>query len=133
MSDNLKKEQFLTIFKYLFFGGSAFVIDFGTLYFFKSIVGLSAWSSAIIAFAISTVYAYFTQMRFTFSHRMTSIAPIIKYVLLLGFNMGFTAFAVQIFETNWGLYLIGKVFATACVTLWNFPLMKYAIFPKNMD
>ncbi|QPK93868.1 GtrA family protein [Actinomyces sp. zg-332] len=133
MPDNLQKAQLVTLFKYLFFGGSAFVIDFSTLYFFKSILGLSAWSSAIIAFAVSTVYAYFTQMRFTFSHRMQSVAPIIKYAILLLVNMGFTAIVVQFFEVYWQAYMLGKVFATACVTLWNFPIMKHLIFPKNMD
>lgn len=122
-----------SVFKYLFFGGSAFLIDFGILYFCKSILGFQAGYSAIIAFIISTIYAYFTQMRFTFSHKMTSAAPIIKYLILLGVNMMFTALVVECFENWWNLYLVGKVVATACVTVWNFPIMKYLIFPKNID
>lgn len=134
MSENkiIFENRFFTIFKYLFFGGSAFIIDFGILYVFKSFIGFSAWSSAIVAFVISTIYAYFTQMRYTFSHKMKSVSPIIKYCFLLVFNMVFTALVVQVFDSFSDLYLVGKVVATICVVVWNFPIMKHFIFPKNM-
>lgn len=126
------ESRYWTVFKYLFFGGSAFVIDYACLYICVSLLNVQAWLGAIIAFAVSTVFAYLTQMRYTFSHQMTNIYPLIKYVSLLLFNMCVTAVIVQCFDSFFQLYLVGKVVATVAVTVWNFPLMKYWIFPKNI-
>ena len=130
---DFRSSSLFTVFKYLFFGGSAFLIDFGVLYLCVSWFGFSAWVGALVAFVVSTLYAFFTQMRFTFSHRMTGVAPVVKYLVLLGVNIVFTAFVVQLFEDFWDLYLVGKVVATVCVTLWNFPIMKFWVFPRNIS
>lgn len=44
--------------RYLLVGGSAFVIDFGSLALLKSGLGVPAWLSAAIAFALSTIYSF---------------------------------------------------------------------------
>lgn len=129
----MKSVRIFTFIKYLFFGTTAFIIDFLSLYICVSVIGIKAWLGAVIAFAISTIYAYLTQMRYTFSHKMKNVAPVIKYAFLLFVNICFTAVIVQLFATFFGLYMIGKIFATVCVTLWNFPIMKYYIFPRNIQ
>ncbi|WP_297564588.1 GtrA family protein [uncultured Arcanobacterium sp.] len=119
------------VFYYLFFGGTAFIIDFGLLWFCKSILGFPAGFAAFIAFAVSTCYAFLTQQRLTFKSTISTGSSIKRYIFLLVINMIFTVVVVQLFDSLFSLYLLGKIISTGMTTLWNFFLMRSWVFKNN--
>ncbi len=121
------------IMKYLVVGGSAFVIDFGLLALLRSGLGLPAWFSASVAFAVSTLYSFLLQRRVTFSADLHVGHSAVRYGILLAVNMLLTAGIVEAFDQFFDLYLIGKVVSTTLTTLWNFPLMKYWVYPRQAE
>lgn len=126
-------DHFWQVLKYLTVGGSAFVVDFGLLALLKSGFGAPAWLAAIVAFAVSTAWSFFLQRRYTFSEDLHLGHSALRYGILLGVNMVLTAGIVEMFDQVFDLYMVGKVVSTALTTLWNFPLMKYWIYPKAQD
>lgn len=117
--------------KYLMVGGSAFVLDFGLLWLLKSGLGAPAWLAAVVAFAVSTAWSFFLQRRYTFSGDMHVGHSAVRYGILLAVNMVLTAGIVELFDRVFDLYLVGKVVSTALTTLWNFPIMKYWVYPQS--
>ncbi|MEA5122000.1 MAG: GtrA family protein [Propionibacterium sp.] len=117
--------------RYLLVGGSAFVIDFGSLALLKSGLGVPAWLSAAIAFALSTLYSFLLQRRFTFSADLHLGNSAVRYAILLTVNMVLTALIVEGFDRYLDLYLFGKVISTAVTTIWNFPIMKFWVYPRR--
>ncbi|NLA29305.1 MAG: GtrA family protein [Propionibacterium sp.] len=117
--------------RYLLVGGSAFVIDFGSLALLKSGFGVPAWLSAAIAFALSTLYSFLLQRKFTFSADLRMGNSAIRYGILLAVNMALTSVIVEGFDRFFGLYLLGKIVSTALTTIWNFPIMKYWVYPRS--
>lgn len=121
------------VLKYLLVGGSAFVLDFGLLFILKSGLGAPAWFAAIVAFAVSTVWSFYLQRRYTFSGDLHVGHSAFRYGVLLATNMVITAGIVEGFDRAFDLYLVGKVISTALTTLWNFPVMKFWVYPKDRD
>lgn len=119
------------VFKYLLVGGSAFALDFGLLALLKSGVGLPAWLAAALAFALSTAWSFFLQRKVTFSADMNVGNSAARYGILLVANMLLTAGIVEVFDRLLEMYLVGKVVATALTTAWNFPIMKYWVYPQR--
>ena len=117
--------------RYVLVGGSAFVIDFGTLWALKSGVGLPAWLAAACSYTVSTVYSFLLQRKFTFSADLGVGNSAVRYGILLVVNMVLTSAIVQGFDYFLDLYLVGKVVSTAAMTMWNFPIMKYWVYPTS--
>lgn len=116
------------ILKYLLFGGSAFAIDFTILWITVSLLHIPAWLGAVIAFLLSTIFAFFTQMRYTFQAQRTPSAALIRYSILLAANTAFTSLLVEFFQQHYDLYIVGKIVSTGCTTLWNYFIMKRWVF-----
>lgn len=119
--------------KYLAVGGTAFVVDFGLLALLKSGFGAPAWLSAAVAFAVSTLVSFYLQRRFTFSADLHVGHSAVRYGILLAANMVLTSAIVETFDQQFDLYLVGKVVSTGLTTLWNYPLMKFWVYPEAKE
>lgn len=119
------------IIAYVFFGGTAFVIDAGTLWFLRDVCHLPAWLGAFIAFSVATVYSFLTQQRITFQSHASTAHSIPRYAFLLVCNSLFTTGIVHIFDVAWDLYMVGKILGTVCISIWNFFLFQYWVFPRE--
>lgn len=116
--------------KYSAVGLIAFAIDYAVLIWLKSFLGWPAWGAAAVAFAVSTVFSFIGQKTFTFQSPVGRRKAAVRYGVLLAVNMAFTSAVVELFDA-WGLYLAGKVIATALTTLWTFPLMRHWVYPRK--
>lgn len=119
------------IIAYIFFGGTAFLIDAGTLWFLRDICQLPAWFGAFIGFCVATVYSFLTQQRITFQSQASTSHSIPRYAFLLLCNSLFTTGIVHIFDVAWDLYMVGKIVGTFCMSIWNFFLFKHWVFPRE--
>nr|WP_300145575.1 GtrA family protein [Propionicimonas sp.] len=117
--------------RYLLVGGSAFVLDFGLLALLRSGLGVPAWLAAAVAFAVSTLFSFLLQRRFTFSADLHVGNSAIRYGFLLATNMVLTSLIVEGFDRYLDSYLVGKIISTALTTLWNFPIMKFWVYPRR--
>ena len=129
----MNKAKWIKLGKYLFSGGSAFVLDFALLVVLVQFVHLNAGISAAIAFIISTIYAYLAQKYITFSAKGDFGGSIFRYLILLGFNTLFTSLTVELFQNLWQLYYVGKIVAAALTTAWNLPIMHYWVYRSGRD
>lgn len=125
------KDRYGQVFKYLVVGGTSFVVDFGLLALLKSGLGAPAWLAATLAFAISTALSFYLQRKVTFSADLHVGHSAVRYGVLLATNMILTGVIVQAFDQFFDLYLVGKVVSTALTTLWNFPIMKFWVYPRD--
>lgn len=122
---------FWQMIRYVMVGGSAFVLDFGTLWALKSGVGLPAWLAAACAYILSTLYSFMLQRKFTFSADLGVGNSAVRYGILLLVNLVLTSAIVEGFDYFLDLYLVGKIVSTAAMTMWNFPIMKYWVYPPS--
>ena len=55
----------------------------------------------------------------------------VRYGILLLVNLVLTSAIVEGFDYFFDLYLVGKIVSTAAMTMWNFPIMKYWVYPRS--
>ncbi len=125
--------------RYLLVGGSGFALDFFVLWLLRSPVGLPAWFSAAVAFAVGTVYTYLLQRSFTFGSRANHVGASVRFLTLVAANTVFTAVVVELFDQAAALvfglsgYLVGKVVCAVLTTLWNYPLLGRWVYAAKAD
>lgn len=127
-----KKRRFIL---YCIGGGTAFLIDFGFLYFFTEKVQLWYILSATLSFAISVVYNYFWQSFFTFkSEGQRGRREFVLFVSaqIIGLIINNTILYISV---EWLVlyYLIAKGIAAVVVLFWNFWINKALIFNEKSN
>lgn len=117
--------------KFLLIGGLSFVIDLGLLILLHEFFGVGLWIATPISFIASLVFNFALQRSFTFKATNRSIESLIKYVLLVIFNIFATDIIVNLFAGTELTYATGKVVSTVSTMVWNFFIYKYWIFPSR--
>lgn len=127
---------FMQIFKFLFVGGLAFVIDYAVLIVCKEVFGLTVLLSAAIAFTVSVVFNYILSIKWVFdinkenSNTRNFTLFIIFSVIGLGLTELIMWFGVNVLLIS---YLIVKIIATAIVMVFNFITRKMFLEKKTTD
>ena len=108
-------------------GVIAFVIDYGLMVLLTELVGLNYLVSATISFTVSVIFNYVASMRYVFAHKegMSRRREFIIFVVLSVIGLGINNLLMWLGTSIMGIsYLITKIFATACVMVWNFVTRK---------
>jgi len=118
--------------RYLFVGGTTFVIDIGLLYVLHGKMGIRIGIATSLAYWISIVYNFLLNRTWTFSARDKDDLRrhLITYLVLLGFNYLFTVIFVSYFSHHIN-YLLAKVLAVMIQMTWTYYIYKNYIFVKN--
>ncbi len=120
---NEKKKLFLQIFKFLFVGGLAFIIDYVTLIICKEVFNLSVLVSAGIAFVVSVIFNYILSIKWVFdvdknkNKQKNFLIFIIFSIIGLILTELIMWVGTDVFKIN---YLVIKIIATAIVMVFNF-------------
>jgi putative flippase GtrA len=118
--------------RYLFVGGTTFILDFGILVFLhgKMDVGIAAATS--VAYWISIVYNFILNRYWTFDAREKESLQrhITTYFLLLVINYLFAVTFVS-YASDHINYIIAKAIAVIIQMVWTYPVYKHYIFVKN--
>ena len=124
-SDNI----YVQFFRYLFVGGTAAVVDVGSLYFLTSRFGLYYLVSAAIAFLLGIVTNYVLSIVWVFRSSGKMKKEILLFVLIgvsgLILNETIMYGLVSILAL---FYLAAKLISTAVIMVWNFGLRKKFVF-----
>ena len=127
MMKKLFKERtdniFLQFFRYIFVGGTAFVVDFFFLYFFSDICGIYNLISGVLSFIISVLVNYIMSTKWVFNQENieNKLVEFNLFIIISTIGLVFTEILLYVFTDIIGLYyLISKIIAAIIVLFWNF-------------
>lgn len=112
-------------FRYFFVGGTAFIVDFGTLALLTGLGVLGYQGAAAAGFCLGLVANYLLSIRWVFDkHASTTadaMADFIGFAIVGVIGLGLNALFMWYFtEMAHCHYLISKIISTGLVFLWNF-------------
>jgi putative flippase GtrA len=122
---------FIQMFRYLFVGGGAFIVDWGSLALFK-FIGFNLYVSTALAFVLGLVANYILSKAFVFKAEKSSVgntAEFIIYGVIGVIGLGLTELLMFILSEKIGIhFLISKIIAAAIVLVWNFVARKLILY-----
>ena len=138
MIDTLFKQPtdniYLQFFRYIFVGGTAFVVDFFFLYFFSDICGIYYLISAVFSFIISVLVNYVMSTRWVFNQDNidNKVLEFNLFILISTIGLVFTEILLYLFTDVVGLYyLISKIISAIIVLFWNFLARRVMFYGKD--
>lgn len=121
--DSKTEKLLIQIFKFVIVGGIATVIDFGILTLLKELFGVNEIIANTISFTVSVIYNYIASMRWVFDvdkskdQKKQFIIFITLSIVGLILNNIIMWLCTTLLLIH---YIIGKVFATVIVMVFNF-------------
>ncbi len=125
---------FIQLFRYIFVGGTAFIVDFFFLYFFSDICGIYYLISAVLSFIISVLVNYIMSTKWVFNqdNMENKILEFYLFILISTVGLVFTEILLYFFTDICGFYyLVSKIIAAIIVLFWNF-LARRVIFYRKI-
>lgn len=128
---NQTNRTHIQFFRYIFVGGIAFIVDFGSLYIFTDIFGVYYLISAAIAFILGLIANYALSINWVFNKHtldnMWSEFAIFAFIGIIGLFLN--EIIIWFFTDYIGLfYLLSKIIAAALILFWNFFARKFTLF-----
>ena len=128
---NKSDKTSVQLFKYLFVGGIAYCVDFGSLFFLTDFVKIHYLLSAAIAFILGLLTNYTLSVLWVFPKRALANKRLEFFIFSviglvgLGLNEVIIWFFTEFVHFH---YLISKIFSTVVVFFWNFIARKKILF-----
>ena len=121
----------IQFFRYIFVGGAAFIVDFGSLYFFTEYLGVYYLLSAAIAFTLGLIANYILSITWVFNNHTLNNRfyefGIFAFIGIVG--LGLNEIIIWYFTANLNFYyLYSKIISALIVLFWNFFARKFTIF-----
>lgn len=125
---------FIQMFRYIFVGGTAFVVDFFFLYFFSDICGIYYLISGVLSFVISVLVNYIMSTKWVFNQDNIDnrVLEFNLFLLISTIGLVFTEILLWLFTDVFGMYyLISKVIAAIIVMFWNFIARRVMFYGRD--
>lgn len=123
----------IQIFRYLFSGGIAFIVDFGLLYLLTDILNVHYLLSSIISFSAGLIITYLFSIFWIFNERRLNnrTYEFLVFCLIGAIGLLLTSLFMWAFTDILQIhYLFSKVITTIIVFVWNFVAKKIILFTK---
>lgn len=119
--------------KYLFVGGTTFLLDFGILYSLHGVFGFGIAGATSVAYWLSIVYNFSLNRYWTFDawEKESLQHHITAYFFLLVINYFFAVIFVS-FMSDYINYLLAKALSVILQMIWTYPAYKRLIFVKKL-
>lgn len=109
-------------------GGIATLIQYAVLLAFVQLAGLDpVWASAI-GYAMSAVFNYLMNYRYTFGSSARHGPAALKFAIIAGFGLLLNSLVLAGLMHLDAHYLVAQVLATVVVLMWNFWGSRYWTF-----
>ena len=127
---NNKEKLSIQIFKFIFVGGIATLIDWFIYFVLCHFVNLNPLISNIISFSISVLYNYWASCKYVFNVNKSK-NKLSGFIILSVIGLGINELLLFIFITNlnWN-YMLVKIFTTIIVMIFNFITRKVYLEKK---
>ena len=117
------------LFFYTVIGGSAFMLDMGSLILFKEILNVRPVITVIFSQIIIINYVFFLNKHFSFQSLGRTRQQMIKFYILAGwhyfFGIGWMWIMNEVLDWN---YLVVRVLGIILAVSWNFLLYKFWVY-----
>ena len=121
---------FLQFFRFIFVGGTAFLIDFFIYFALVEFLNVNYLISAAIAFFISVLANYYLSTSWVFNQSQIENRAI-EFNLFVG--LIFTEILLYVFTDMFSInYLWSKIFASILVLFWNFSARRVMFYGKKI-
>lgn len=117
--------------RYLIAGGLSFLVDFGILALLHEVLNWQTWIATAVAFVVSFAFTYSIQRFFAFGGETPHGVALVKYTLLVVFNLIATTVIVTLIGQSVVTWAGGKVIATVITTIWNYFAYRYWVFAER--
>lgn len=127
--DKFYSKEFL---RYFIVGSTSVLLDVGTLYILKQVLGWSAVMAVVINQIIIWIYVFFLNKFWTFSSKGNLTKQMIRYFILAIIN--YIIAIVWMWTLNGILgqnYLLVRMSNIVLATIWNFILYKIFVYKAD--
>ena len=121
------------MFRYVFVGGIAFVVDFFFLWFFSDVCGIYYLISGVFSFIISVLVNYWMSTKWVFNQDNidNKVLEFNLFILISAVGLLFTEILLYFFTDILNIYyLISKIIAAVIVLFWNFLARRVMFYGK---
>ena len=136
---------YIQFFRYLFVGGFAFLVDYGTLTLLVEVFDFGPVPAAVIAFILGLAVNYILSTLWIFKNSKLNnrFAEFLAFALIGVIGLGINELIIWLFDDVIAphkpldfipedeYYMIGKLVSTVIVFIWNFAARKFIIFNKK--
>ena len=138
--------SFIQFIRYIFVGGTAFVVDYGVMVILAEIFLLNSIIASTISFVLGLIVNYLLSVSWIFksSKMQNRLAEFCAFALIGIIGLVINTIIIWLADTvaashmllgEWfpqdKYYMIGKIISTVVVFLWNFFARKYIVFEKK--
>ncbi len=121
-----------TFFKYLFVGGTSFVLDYLIYFVLYNFVGIGTWYANAISVFTAFWYNFLLNRIWSFKSNEPFFKQISYYLVLMFFNMLFSSWFIDIMYIRFDINPnFSKVIAMCIIVAWNFIIYKTIIFKSK--
>ncbi|MBO4379433.1 MAG: GtrA family protein [Muribaculaceae bacterium] len=128
---------FIQLFRYVFVGGFAFIVDYGMLFALTEFCDLYYLLSATISFVAGLVVNYLLSTSWVFRSgavMQNKLAEFTVFALIGLVGLLLNNVLLYLFTDICGVhYMISKLITTVLVMGWNFGARKHILFNKTSD
>lgn len=132
----MERKTVLEFLRYVLIGGSAFLIDIGTMFIFKEFVfhGKLLYLAVFLGYMAGLVYNFYFSCKFVFENGFDKIKnkefrSFIIFTIIGVIGLVLTELLMKIFVQYMGIYyVISKILTGAIVMFWNYIARKIIIF-----
>lgn len=124
----------IQIIKFVFVGGTAFLIDFGILYVLTEYCGINYLISGTISFSISVIWNYVLSVKWVFDAKEDNdkAKEMTTFIGLSLIGLGINQFFMWLSVDKLGVYyMTAKIIVTFIVMIYNFVSRKIIIEGKQ--
>lgn len=138
----------IQFFRYLFVGGSAFVVDFSLMWIFVELVKINVILATTMSFCIALTVNYTLSIFWVFTHSNINsrLAEFTIFALIGIVGLGINEIIIALFQFKLATmnlfgsllntkdyYIVGKLVATGVVFIWTFSARKLILFSKRKE
>jgi len=121
----------IQLFRYIFVGGAAFLVDFTSLFILTQYFGIFYLISAAVAFILGLIANYFLSVKWVFNNRKLENRSfefgVFAIIGMMG--LGLNEFLIWFFTQDIQIfYLFSKILAAVIILFWNFFARKFILF-----
>ncbi|MEK7623454.1 MAG: GtrA family protein [Patescibacteria group bacterium] len=118
--------------KYFLVGISGFVLDLGSLIFFKRVLGLGATTAVVLNQPIVLVYNFALNKWWSFRNHALPHWQLVRYLCIAGGNYIFSVTAMHLLHDQMSIdYRLARVMTVAAMVPVNFWLYKHWVYTEK--
>ena len=128
------KNGMIQFFRYIFVGGVATVVDWGTVILLTEAFGIYHLVSAVFSFLAGLITNFILSKQLVFKANTAAVTPFLEFVTYTvtgAVGLGLTEL-IMFCCTEWFLwhYMLSKAIATVLVLLWNYLSRKIFLYKE---